>query len=167
MTLLILEKELFLPANEGFVEAGTTTNFGYYGCVQGLADGNEPKVVFVRKVPADFVDFISVKAVWASPAAVGNMYWQLTARYCAAGEVYNTHQDAPALGVTATLGANKFNVQEPANPLTLADLAPGDRLGIQFYRVGIDALDTLNQIVNFMGLEFTYRARAAKEDWPA
>jgi len=164
--LLIKEQELFLPANEGAVLAGTPMDLGYFAAVEGLGDGDSPKVDFSRKLPADFISLISVKALWMSPAAAGNMYWQLRARYCAAGQMYTTHSDAPALGVTATVGAWLFNLSEPANPLTLTDLAVGDFFGVQFYREGSDALDTLNDVVDFLGLLFTYRARASKEGWP-
>lgn len=152
-------RELFLPANEGHIGTGDSWNLDEYGVALKLANGNGPDVFFTIKVPDDFVSFVSVKAVWESPAASGNMFWVLWALYVASGEAYDTHQDyAPVKAVTATAGAGIVNVQEPANPLTLADLAKGDYIGIDFYREGSDGLDTLDADVNFFGLLFTYVA---------
>lgn len=150
---------LFLPANEGYVTLGTPDELGMYGVVDGGADANEPSIHFTMKVPDVFVSFSSVKAVWSSGIVAGNMYWRLEAHYCAPGEQYTTHFDNPGLGVTATGGVNLFNVQEPENPLTLANLAIGDYLGIFFQRLGADVLDTLGpQEARILGLLFTYVA---------
>lgn len=153
-------RELFLPANAGWIEYGSSAGFGpRYAAVKGSANAWEPGVSFAFKVPDDFVSFSSLKAVWGSLAASGNMYWVLKAYYAAAGEVYNTHADDPVKGVTATGGNGIINVQEPANPLTLASLAKGDYLGVYFDREGSSGSDTLNSDMWLLGLLFTYVAK--------
>ena len=151
-------RELWLPANEGYVKAGTPAFQGYYSIVWGGANLDEPDVCFTIKVPPDFVSFTSVKALWSVDAAAGNMYWGFYVYYGAGGESRSAHSDFPGLGVTANGGLFIQNVQEPANPLTLANLAIGDYLGIRFYRKGSDALDTLDIAAYLYGLLFTYVA---------
>jgi len=153
-----ITREIFLPANEGFVDVGTPAGEILYSVVKGAANGNEPAVLFTMKVPVDFVSFTSVKAIWACNAAAGNMFWVLDAGYAACGEATDTHVEIPALGVTATGGVGIINCQEPANALTLASLALGDILGSVFYREGTDGSDTLDVEMSFYGLLFTYVA---------
>lgn len=151
-------RELFLPANEGRIVVGTPYSYGKYATVEGTANANQPTVELTMKVPDDFVSFTSLQAVWATAAAGGNMYWWLVAFYAASGEAYNIHNDQPALGATANGGANIMNVQAPANPLTLANLAKGDYIGVEFLRQGTDVLDTLDTDMYLFGLLFTYVA---------
>jgi len=148
----------FLSAGEGVKITGTPGQVHYWAVISGAANSAQPLVYWTMRVPSDFVTFVSLKAVWRSAAAAGNMYWQLGANYANEGESYIEHADGPAIGVTATGGANKMNVQEPAFPLTLAGIAKEDYLGIMFYRVGTSALDTLDDIVYLFGLLFTYIA---------
>ncbi len=151
-------RELFIPANEGFVSSGTPIIRGQSGVVQGAPNLNEPYIYWTIKVPSDFVTFNSLRAVWESGVAVGNCYWALGANYYAEGEIHTTHQEAPVLGVTATGGVGIVNVQEPNSPLVLANLERGDYLGIHYRRAATDALDTLDQNMNLFGLLFTYVA---------
>lgn len=152
-------RELFVAAAGAGVDAGTAhSGSGTYGVVKGAANSWEPMVGFTFKVPGDFVSFVSVKGVWMCAASSGNMYWRITARYAAAGEVNNVHYETPGLGVTATGGNLIVNCQEGANALTLVSLAKGDFVGVYFERKGDDALDTLNSIVYLLGLLFTYVA---------
>lgn len=151
-------RELFLPANEGHIKTGTPGDRRQYGAVKGLANSTEPNVFFTIKVPDDFVSFTKVEAIWVCVAASGNMRWKLTANYAASGEADSTHLDAPAENQTVTGGNGIINVQESANPLTLANLATGDFLGISFIRKGVSAFDTLNTDMYFFGLLFTYVA---------
>lgn len=153
-----ITREIFLPACEGYIAAGTAGLLDIYSVVHGGADLEEPTVAFTMKVPVDFVSFTSIKAIWGCLVAAGNMHWQLQAYYAICGEAKDTHSDTPALGVTATGGANIVNCQEPANPLTLASLALGDILGIVFHREGDDVSDTLDDAMWLFGLLFTYVA---------
>lgn len=150
------DRKLWLPANGAYILAGTPAASQYYGAMKGLANSDEPVIYLTMRVPDDFVSFTSIQALWVSAVAGGDMYWYLTATYASAGEAWNTHFDAPAIGVTATGGANIFNLQAPANPLTLANLAANDYLGIRFSRNGANALDTLNSDMYLFGLLFSY-----------
>lgn len=152
-----LGRELFLSVSEGYIEAGTATKRGMFPTAQGAANLVEPKVYWSIKVPIDFVSFTSVKAVWLVESGhPTNMYWRLDAHYGALGESPQVHTDLPGWGVTATVGNGLIAVQEAALPLTLANLALDDYLGIYFGRFGSDALDTLDTTVELFGLLFTY-----------
>lgn len=151
-------RELYLPSNGGYATSGTPLTHNYYDVVIGDANLDEPKVAFGMKVPSDFVSFTKVEAVWVSYATSGNMYWQFFATYAAESEASDTHYEPGALGVTATAGRYRINVQEPADPLLLTNLAAGDFLGIAFEREGTNALDTLNEAVKLFGILFTYVA---------
>ena len=152
-------RTVFLPANEAYISAGTPNWADQkWAIVEGGANVDEPSLAFTMKVPDDFVSFGSIKAVWMCGAAAGNMYWLMNAAYAASGENCLIHTDTPAVGVTATGGGGIVNMQEPANPLTLANLTLGDYIGIMFHRNGAHASDTLNAVVNLFGILFTYIA---------
>lgn len=151
-------REVFLPAVSGYVQSGTPGTDGANPYVSGAANSIEPEVYHLMKVPADFVSFTKVEAVWYSAPASGNMYWELYSRWAADGEARATHTDAPGVGVTATAGSYLTNIQEPANPLTLTNLALGDILMLKFKRTGSNALDTLDSVAYYLGLIFTYTA---------
>lgn len=151
-------RELFIPANEGFVAAGAPSVLGQFSVITGGADLDEPTVYFAIKVPDDFVSFLTLKAVWSCGVAAGNMYWRIKADWAAAGEIYTTHSEDGAMGVTATGGGNILNVQEPFDPILFVDLALGDYIGILFERDGSHANDTLDTTVKLVGLLFTYMA---------
>ncbi|KKK71350.1 hypothetical protein LCGC14_2914780, partial [marine sediment metagenome] len=153
-----ITRELWIPAIGGNVTGGALVTFGKYALVSGGANANEPIISFSVQVPEDFLTFGSVKLVWVSSPAAGNMYWRITAQYAAVGEINNTHTDTPGFGVTATGGTNIFNLQEPANPLALASLAVGDYIGMELNRQGANGLDTLDATAYVMGLLFTYTA---------
>lgn len=147
----------FLPVCEGYVVAGTPDLRYNYAVVKGGVGADEPQMCFTMEVPDDFVSFSSVKAIWLyDGGAIQNMYWTLAANYCACGEAAATHTDEPALGVTASGGSNIKNCQEPANPLTLANLTSGDSIGISFARFGTHESDTLATAMYLLGLLFTY-----------
>lgn len=147
-------RELFIPASEGHIAAGVLTQNGY-PVVEGAVDADEPVVYLLMKVPDDFVSFTKVEAVWLS--GDGDMYWRIRANYAAASEGLNTNQDTPAWAVTTSGGVNVINVQEPANPLALANLAKGDYIGFCFWREGTHVSDTVATVWLF-GLLFTYVA---------
>lgn len=151
-------RRLFLLANEGHIAAGTSNQELGHSSIAGGANANEPMVMLEMRVPDDFVSFIKVEALWSSAAAAGNMNWRITADYNAEGEALNNHTDAPVFGTSATGGAGLLNVQEPANVITLANLAIGDYIGFTFNRGAVVGDDTLDAIVNFYGLLFTYVA---------
>lgn len=147
-------REIFISSYDSSALAGTPCSFG----IQGDANADEPYCDFWFKVPDDFVSFMKIEAVWVGDAAAGNMYWHFGSAYQASDEAYMTHGDFPGIGATATGGATILNVQEPANPLTLVNLAIGDYLQLTFSREGTNALDTLDDVMYFQGILFTYVA---------
>lgn len=150
-------REVFLSAGEARVAAGTLVTYASYAVAEGAADLDEPVAYFNMKVPDDFVSFGSVKAVWAA-VGTGNMRWRLEAAYAAHGEGVVTHSDSPAHGETAIAVIATWYAQEPANPLILASLAAGDYIGIEVWRNGTHANDTIDTEVKLLGLLFTYTA---------
>ncbi|MBA7672708.1 hypothetical protein ES703_80894 [subsurface metagenome] len=152
-------RELWLPANEAFVSAGTPSSDSHYGLVVGEANLDEPILYWSFKVPADFVSFTKAEVAWSVAAITKNMFCQLAANYGSEGEPVNEHSDSPAGGVIACAGvANTLMVQEPANPLTFANLAVDDYIGLRFYRQGSNASDTLDTESRIRGVLFTYVA---------
>jgi len=150
-------REVFLPVIAGHVAAGTPANQHRMATVNGAANANEPDVYLTMKVPDDFVSFLSVKAVWLI-GGTGNMYWRISASYGTTGESSNNHTDEPALALSAIAASNQIYMIEPANALTLANLAAGDILGLNPYREGSDGSDTIDQTCILFGLIFEYTA---------
>jgi len=151
-------KRIFIPASEGYVMSGTLTYRGQYAVVRGDANAAEPAVLFSLRIPDDFRAFSSLKAVWTSPASSGNARWRFAVHYAGAGEVYNNTSEDLSMGQTATGGADILNVQEPANSLTLTNLTAGDYIGINFWRDGANAADTLDDYFYLVGIVFEYKS---------
>lgn len=145
----------FIPA--GGYSDGVLSNVGWWSC-WNFGDGVTRRAHFVFHVPSDFISFVSVKGIWTSEAASGNMSWEMWAYYRAAGEELHVNVDYPAKGITATGGVYILDVQEPANPLTLSNLAVGNYVSVRFRRFGGDAVDTIGGTVNCLGILFTYIA---------
>lgn len=151
-------RELFIPVLSGWVYAGSLGQKNNMGVVSGGANSEEPRVYCGFRVPDDFVSFTSLKLVWVSAAASGNMYWSMDIDYAADGEAVETHSEDSGGGVTPTGGANIINVQTPTTPLVMADLAKGDYVGIKCWRAGSDGGDTLDTTTYFLGFLLTYVA---------
>lgn len=153
-----VEKELFLPAY-GYTDGSIIALSAYTAC--RLADGLLRTCAFNFKVPDDFVSFVRIEAIWVtfSAAAGLDMYWRMVTRYGASGEVYISHTETPAYGVTSTGGPTVLNVQSPANPITFADLALGDIVGVEFDRDATNVADTLSDNADILGLLFIYTGR--------
>jgi len=151
-------RELFIPATSGYTN-GTPASYAAHAVVQ-LADAATEKLCVEFKVPDDFVSFVSVKCVWLPKWDYTglDMYWKMRGYYCAAGEESAIHQDAPAYGVTTADPQPALMVEEPANPLTLANLARGDYVGIEITRDATHADDTLGTLALVFGVLFTYVA---------
>ena len=150
-------RELFIPATND-MDVGITLAASAGLSILRFGDGTTAKTYHSFKVPDDFISFVSLKVIWVSSAAAGNMRWKLQANYGALGEDRSTHTESPAYGETATGGASIINVQEPENPLSLPDIEKGDYVGIALYRDGGHASDTLEEAADEVGLLFTYTA---------
>lgn len=153
------EKELFIPAVMGYLP-GTSAkaNDSYYGLVI-FPDNDDCYCYLSEKIPVDFISFVSLKAVWWSVAAAGNMYWRMYLDFGASGQNRTTHQDGSGFGTTATAGANLINVQETAHPIDGSAIAVGDYIGVTVRRGGGDGDDTLGQDVFLVGVLLTYIGR--------
>lgn len=151
-------RKIFMPANEAYILSGASSHYGYAPTVEGGANVDEPIMHLSMYVPDDFVSFTSVKLLWLSTVASGNMDWDMAGEYAAGGEVYNTHSDTPANGISATGGAMVINFQEAPNPLTLSSLSAGNFLSLRATRWGSLGSDTINAAVHFLGLVFEYIA---------
>jgi len=148
--------QVFLPpygATDGVVtDWWNYTTIQFAANAAGYAD-------FAYYIPSNFIRVISVEAVWSCVVAAGNMYWRFTARYGASGQSIAENDEAPAYGLTATGGSLIFNIQEPADPLSLPLAALGDVMTIRFDRDGTDVSDTLNNPLYLHGVVITYIAQ--------
>jgi len=150
-----VDKTFFIPATQGYY-TGTINGISSYPVIE-LANAAAEHATHLMRVPDDFLTFVSVRAVWQTPdVGNNNLYWRIMAAYSACAELYTTHTDTPAHGVTASGGADIKNCQEPANPLTLVSLARGDTVGIIFARDATNPADTIEDDVYLYGLEFNY-----------
>lgn len=151
-------RTLFIHSN-AFYTNGAPSNYGRIGAVS-CQDGQTREIYFVLQVPKDFLTFTTVKLIWVSPPAAGNMYMRWRADNPACGEASSTNREDKAYGTVATGGAGIINCSEgPAGQtLALANAAIDDILGIEFSRDATHVNDTLNDTVSVLGLEFTYSA---------
>ncbi len=153
-----ITRELFIPATNDIHASATVNQFNaFWSCVT-FVDDRVVAIYQTFKVPDDFVSFISLKCVWATPAAAGNMSWKMGCHWAAHGEIESTHTEYPGTGQTASGGADIIVAQEPPTPLNLANLALGDYVGAKMVREGDDVLGTINDIVEVLGILFTYTA---------
>lgn len=156
--LSVVPRHKFIPLLSGYPGANSDVSGTWQHANIIFKNNLVPLANISLKVPDDFVSFDSIKLLWMASAAAGNIYWQIWAKYGAPGEAPDTHSDTPAFGATPTGGAWILNLTEPPNPLTLANLAKGDYLGIQIKRFGTDPLDTLNADFYGQGILFSYQA---------
>lgn len=103
-------------------------------------------------VPVDFVSGLTVKAV-VIPALNGDIYSTLNVYYAAAGETYSTHSATHAANAT-TVAQNKINAIKSTS---LASLAAGDYVMLEFARTATDPQDTLADVY-FLGFLVEYTA---------
>ena len=137
---------------------GILLKVNFYSLIKFVDPDANSEITFSFRCPFDFVSFVSIKLIWFSAAASGNMYDRIGCIYGSVNELKDTHIETPALGTIATSGANKWNVTEPANPLTLSSLTAGDYMGLRVARDSQNVNDTLNADVYVLGLLFTYTA---------
>ena len=151
-----LARLLWISALSFQIAGGALSRIGEYGTVQGTAS----QVVDVKcsiSCPSDFVSFTSLQAVWLCTSGTGDMRWYLRTQYGEGGEVYSTHANNSGYGTTASGGTNYINVStHPTTPITLPSLTTSDIIGINFYRDGSHASDTLDATMHFLGLKFNY-----------
>jgi len=151
-------RELFLPAAQAIGDGTPQAEPTAIVPVRAIVDTSEQVVLFAYfKVPDNFVSFSKVELLWNTGGGGGDMFWSLEAAYGADGQLMTQHQESPAKGATTGTGNGRFNVQEPANSLTLISLAIGDYVALRFKRDGTNGGDTLADVFLF-GILFTYIA---------
>ena len=150
-------RQLFIPATTAVLSDATLSLLGDYGTVR-MPDEANTVFAITAKVPDDFVSFTSIKLVWVSGAAAGNLYVAHNTSYAASTENRETHTNDTGFGTIATGGADIINVLDHPNPLTMPGLAKGDYIGIQTARMATVAQDSLNANVYALGILFSYTA---------
>lgn len=148
--------KIFISATSGHTDGTTTGGIDY--AVVSLADGVDKYFAVTFDLPADFVSYLGLHFVWASVAAAGNMWWGVRATYSRCGEAYNTHFEAETMSTSPTGGIIIKNCSIPPGPLTFANLAPGDSVGLRLFRKATNPLDTLTATVFAFGFIFSYTA---------
>ena len=127
---------LFAPYN--IVNIGTTT-----------ADGI---VYYNFRVPALFTSIQRAYVVVFDDGATGNLRYSVVTNWGANGEAYNLNTDSIA-ATTLAMTQNAFAEVDISAAFT--GIAAGDYVGLQFTRLGTDALDTLGNVRSlFFIMEF-------------
>ncbi len=140
----------------------STTNSGVRGVsnyhpVVTLVDGATKETYFSFIMPRDlsvaFLEFI-----WDSPAANGNLYWQVDISSSQKGETDNVRTTGGTAIITATSGANLLNYTRIDNAagVNMKNFKRDDLVSIRFQRLSGDATDTLGDLVNLYGIKITY-----------
>lgn len=139
------EQDIFYPAPDPDDYKGT------YASMLLLND----QVVVVRQtfyLPANYitVDGWSVDVI-VIPDATGNLRWGVATNFAEVcnDEDYQTHTDSIALGQSAVT-ADEIECLDITGGLTGA--LAGDLVGIEFTRDSVDALDTVNDQVHYIGV---------------
>lgn len=104
-------------------------------------------------VPTDYASGMTVTALVYTNTA-GNAYAQNSITYGADGEDYNTHTDEAAIAAVA-LSANELS---EILTETLANIAAGDYVSCNFYRVASNVADTIADDVYLRGWLVEYTA---------
>ena len=140
----------------------STTNSGVRGAsnyhpVVTLADGATKEAYFSFIMPRD-LSVAFMELIWDSPAATGNLYWQVDISSAQKGEVDNARTTGGTAIVTATSGAHLLNYTriDNATGVNTKNLKRDDMVSIRFQRLSGDATDTLGDLVNLYGIKITY-----------
>jgi hypothetical protein len=133
----------------------TNANIGRHPVAQML-DGVETTVRFGFTCPMDFQELVTADVVLVS-AAAGDLRWDAFTdwgKICAV-EDYNTHSDTVGATTTAVLITDLTCIDVTA-ALDVAALTPGDRVGMEFWRDGDNALDTIGANVYVVAFRLRY-----------
>jgi hypothetical protein len=145
-TFVQLSKSLsdfLIPRQTNDANEGTFTARGSHPCIQ-LADGADELAFFSLFVPPDLT-ITSIKLLWTSPAASGNLLWE--AAWVFDGE-----------GNTVGTGSNVLHAELNAGSPRVSDAMTQHTLwGLKFERTASSATDTLGDVVNIYGLLVFYK----------
>ena len=124
------------------------TKIGNHGAII-LPDAAEHTITMEFMVPPN-IDSITKAVIVVVSAATGNLYWGVATDFAQldAGESYNTNTDSIAANATAVI-ANKMTSLNIITALTAA--TSYDIVGLDFTRYADNVLDTINDVVYFIG----------------
>jgi len=122
--------------------------------VQGweMPDAGTSEIQGWFKVPEDFASGLTVTAVANAAAGAGDVYADITAYYGAVGEPYNQHSTGNALARAVTTDTTLLH------QMSLASIAAGDYVRVQFQRGAGHGTDTLIGNVYVPGIMVQYTA---------
>lgn len=126
-----------------------------YSRPAGIVRDNQDDVAYASlQVPEDFVGSGVIKAV-VTPTATGNLYSRLEYMAAKDGEPGNTHVGDSGFFIEAVI-ADYLEVL--STPLALALISKGDNIGLDLWRQGSHANDTIVGNVYVIGFIFEYLA---------
>lgn len=140
---------------EQLINLSSNNSLDTHRVVTSFADGSTTTAAFSFYVPSDVSSISSIKLVWYSSAASGNMYWNLVTKAAASGEAFALHSDGGDNQTSATGGSDVINVTTvPTDQYNLVN--PGDFVGMTMERLGGNGSDTLNAVVKVIGFLVTF-----------
>lgn len=119
-----------------------------------MATGQDNTVYLSLPVPSDFASIVSLNLIFEAGAS-GNMYYSVTTHYAANGESSIVHTGSIA-ATTLAMTANVIKTLDIQS--SVASLAAGDVLSIQFNRVGSSGSDTIAGVITYAGAKLEYLA---------
>ncbi len=146
-------RNLFVPAVECY--NGTATSY-VNGTLKGwpMPDAAQSYCYASFRMPADFASGATLQAIF-EPAATGNVRVLVMAYYGNEGEACDTHTDSTGRVTEAVVQ----NINDDlTTALSLASIDGNDYVICYFDRDGADALDTINDILYFVGFLVSYTA---------
>lgn len=135
---------------DGFWPAVDTDSYkGAYASVN-MSDNVETTARQTFIIPDD-ITAITRAVVIIIPDASGNLYWSCATNFgqVCANEDYQTHTDSIALNASAVTADEIECIDITAG---LTGVAGGDLVGIEFVRDATNALDTINDVVHYIGI---------------
>jgi hypothetical protein len=105
-------------------------------------------------VPGNYISSMTAKGILRGTGDAGNLYAGLMWRAGACGEAYNVHNGDSGLAAEAFDAVLSHNSCHRLT--TLSGLTPGDIVDLIFYRDAVNALDTIDHDVPFIGFFVTY-----------
>ena len=127
--------------------------------VTQLADAATKLAYFSCIIPSD-LRLLSMKFIWSTPAASGNLRWQVDIGEGGESDANNARTTGGTAVTTATITtADDINFTEilDQGAISISKLNSGNLWGIKFSRLGAAAEDTLGQVVNLYGIIMTFK----------
>jgi len=119
-----------------------------------MLDNVETTVRMGFSLPLEFQQIVTAQVVIVA-ATAGDLRWDALTDFgkLCSTEEYNEHNDAVGATTTAVLIDDLTCIDVSA---ALTDVAPGDRIGLEFWRDGDDDLDTIGDTVYVLEIRIRY-----------